>query len=128
MEESSRKIKRNIFLFGGNIIHGVFMIVVNTDFVVDREIKETLGIVRGNTVRATHIGRDIKAAFRNLTGGKVTEYVDMLTEAREEALNEMVEEAEEMGANAVINTRFMTSGVMGGAAELLAYGTAVKLE
>lgn len=104
------------------------MIVVNTDFVQGRKIKETLGVVRGNTVRATHIGRDIKAAFRNLTGGKVTEYVDMLTDAREEAFNEMVEKAEEMDADAVINVRFMTSGVMGGAAELLAYGTAVKLE
>lgn len=104
------------------------MIVVNTDFVKGREIGETLGVVRGNTVRATHVGRDIKAAFRNLTGGKVTEYIDMLTDAREEAFNEMVEKAEEMGADAVINVRFMTSGVMGGAAELLAYGTAVKLE
>ncbi len=104
------------------------MIVVNTDSIEGREIKETLGIVRGNTVRATNVGRDIKATFRNLTGGKVTEYVEMITDAREEALNEMVKEAEEKDADAVINTRFMTSEVMGGAAELLAYGTAVKLD
>ncbi len=102
--------------------------VVNTDFVTGKEIKEVLGLVRGNTVRATHLGRDIKAAFRNLTGGKVTEYSEMMTESREEALNEMIQKAEEMGADAVINVRFMTSSVMGGASEILAYGTAVKLE
>lgn len=104
------------------------MKVVNTDFIPGKEIKETLGTVRGNSVRATHIGRDIKATFRNLTGGSVTEYVEMLTDAREEALNEMVKDAEEMEADAVVNVRFMTSEVMGGAAEILAYGTAVKLE
>lgn len=104
------------------------MKVVNTDFIPGKEIKETLGTVRGNSVRATHIGLDIKAMFRNLTGGSVTEYVEMLTDAREEALNEMVKDAEEMEADAVVNVRFMTSEVMGGAAEILAYGTAVKLE
>lgn len=104
------------------------MIVVNTDFIPGRKIKETLGLVRGNSVRAKHIGKDIKAAFRGIAGGKVTEYIEMLTESREEALNEMVEKAEEMEADAVINVRFMTSSVMGGAAEILAYGTAVKLE
>ncbi len=104
------------------------MKVVNTDFIPGKEIKETLGTVRGNSVRATHIGRDIKASFRNLTGGKVDEYVEMLTDSREEALNEMVKKAEELDADAVINLRFMTSSVMGNAAEILAYGTAVKLE
>lgn len=104
------------------------MIVVNTDFIPGKEIKETLGTVRGNSVRATHIGRDIKAAFRNLTGGRVEEYVEMLTEAREEALNEMVKQAEELDADGVVNLRLMTSQVMGSAAEILAYGTAVKLE
>lgn len=101
---------------------------MNTDFIPGKEIKETIGVARGNSVRATHVGRDIKAAFRNLTGGKVTEYSEMLTESQEEALNEMVEKAKEMEADAIINVRFMTSSVMGGAAEILAYGTAVKLE
>jgi uncharacterized protein YbjQ (UPF0145 family) len=85
-------------------------------------------LVRGSTIRAKHLGKDIMAGFRNITGGKLNEYVEMLSESREEALNEMVEEAEKLGADAVINVRFMTSSVMGGAAEMLAYGTAVKLE
>lgn len=104
------------------------MIVVNTDFVPGKEVKKTLGLVRGNSVRAKHLGKDIKAAVRGITGGRVEEYVEMLSESREEALNEMAERAEEMGADAVINVRFMTSSVMGGAAEILAYGTAVELE
>lgn len=106
----------------------IILIVVNTDFVPGKKVKESLGLVRGNTIRAKGIGKDIKAAFRNIAGGKINEYVDMLTESREEALNEMVEEAEDMGADAVINVRFMTSSVMGSAAEILVYGTAVKLE
>jgi len=104
------------------------MFVVNTDFIPGREIRETIGLVRGSTIRAKHLGKDIMAGFRNITGGKLNEYVEMLSESREEALNEMVEEAEKLGADAVINVRFMTSSVMGGAAEMLAYGTAVKLE
>ncbi|MFO8109607.1 MAG: YbjQ family protein [Thermoplasmata archaeon] len=104
------------------------MILVNTDYVTGREVEETLGLVRGNTVRAAHLGRDIKAGFRGLTGGKVTEYVEMLTDSREEAINEMVEKAESMGADAVINVRFMTSSVMQSAAEVLVYGTAVKFK
>jgi uncharacterized protein YbjQ (UPF0145 family) len=104
------------------------MIVVNTDFIPGREIRETIGLVRGSTIRAKHLGKDIMAGFRNITGGKLNEYVEMLAESREEALNEMVDEAEKLGADAVINVRFMTSAVMGGAAEMLAYGTAVKLE
>lgn len=104
------------------------MIVVNTDFVTGKKVKETLGLVRGNSIRAKHLGKDIKAAFRGVTGGKIDEYVEMLSESREEAVNEMVEKAEKMNADAVINVRFMTSSVMGGAAEILAYGTAVKLE
>ncbi len=104
------------------------MEVVTTDFIPGEEIEETLAMVRGNSIRASHIGRDIKASFRNLTGGKVKEYVEMLTDSREEALNEMVEKAEELDADAVVNVRFMTSSVMGNAAEILAYGTAVKLE
>ncbi len=104
------------------------MIVVNTDFIPGRKIKESLGLVRGNTIRAKHIGKDIKAAFRNIAGGRLDEYVEMLSESREEALNEMLAEAEKKDADAIINVRFMTSSVMGGAAEILAYGTAVSLE
>jgi len=104
------------------------IMMVNTDFIPGREIDEILGMVRGNTVRATNIGRDIKAGFRNLTGGKVDEYVEMLSESREEAINEMMEKAGELGADAVINVRFMTSSVMQSAAEVLVYGTAVKLK
>jgi len=102
--------------------------VVNTDYIPGKEIKETLGLVRGSTIRAKHLGKDIMAGFRNITGGKLNEYVEMLAESREEALNEMVEEATKLSADAVINVRFMTSAVMGGAAEMLAYGTAVKIE
>jgi len=104
------------------------IMMVNTDFIPGREIDEVLGTVRGNTVRATNIGRDIKAGFRGLAGGKVNEYVDMLSESREEAINEMMEKAKELGADAVINVRFMTSSVMQSAAEVLVYGTAVKLK
>lgn len=102
--------------------------MVNTDYIPGKEIKETLGLVRGSTIRAKHLGKDIMAGFRNITGGKLNEYVEMLAESREEALNEMVEEATKLSADAVINVRFMTSAVMGGAAEMLAYGTAVKIE
>jgi uncharacterized protein YbjQ (UPF0145 family) len=104
------------------------MILVNTDFVPHREIQETLGIVRGNTIQAKHIGKDIVAGFRHVVGGEIKEYTDMLSEAREVALQRMTQKAEEQGADAVINVRFITAGVMGGAAEILAYGTAVKLK
>ncbi|KAA0005713.1 MAG: YbjQ family protein [Thermoplasmata archaeon] len=104
------------------------MIITTTDFVPRKKVKEILGLVRGNTIQAKHIGKDIVAGFRNIVGGEIKEYTDMLTEAREIALRRMVEKAEKLGADAVINVRFMTSAVMGGAAEILAYGTAVKLE
>jgi len=104
------------------------MIIVNTDFIPGREIKETLGLVRGNTIQAKNIGKDIVAGFRQLVGGEIKEYTEMLSEAREIALQRMVDKAEKLGADAVINVRFMTSAVMGAAAEILAYGTAVKLE
>ena len=103
------------------------MIIVNTDFVTGRELKEILGLVRGNTVQAKSIGKDIKAGFRNIAGGEVKEYTEMLAESREIALKRMIEKAEKINADAVINIRFMTSAIMGGAAEILAYGTAVKL-
>ena len=104
------------------------MIIVTTDFVQGKEIKETIGLVRGNTIQAKSIGKDIKAGFRHMAGGEIKEYTEMLAEAREIALNRMEEKAKKMGANAVINLRFMTSAIMGGAAEILAYGTAVKLK
>ena len=104
------------------------MIIVNTDFVAGREIKETLGLVRGNTVQAKSIGKDIKAGFRNIAGGEIKEYTDMLSESREIAIKRMIDKAQKLNADAVINVRFMTSSIMAAAAEILAYGTAVKLK
>jgi len=104
------------------------MIITNTDFVTGKEIKELLGLVRGNTIQAKGIGKDIKAGFRNIAGGEIKEYTEMLAEAREIALKRMGEKAQNLGADAIINVRFMTSSIMGGAAEILAYGTAVKLK
>jgi len=104
------------------------MQIVNTDEVAGFRVTEHLGLVRGNTIRAKHIGKDFMAAMRQIVGGEIKEYTEMLTEARNEALVRMTAEAERIGADAVVNVRFMTSQVMTGAAELLAYGTAVKLE
>lgn len=103
------------------------MIVTTTHTVSGKRIARTLGLVRGNTIRARHVGRDITAFLRNIVGGEISEYTKMMGEAREQALDRMVEEAEELGGNAVVGTRFMTSMLMAGAAELLAYGTAVVL-
>jgi len=89
---------------------------------------KVLGLVRGSTVRARHVGRDIMAGLRNLVGGEVGEYTKLLAESREDSLRRMTEQAEQMGANAVIGMRFMTSMIMGGAAEILSYGTAVVVE
>jgi len=104
------------------------MIVTTTDFIPGREIKEILGVVKGNTIQAKHIGKDIVAGFRQVVGGEIREYTEMLSEAREIALQRMIEKAEKMGADAIVNVRFMTSAVMASAAEILAYGTAVKLK
>jgi uncharacterized protein YbjQ (UPF0145 family) len=104
------------------------MIIVNTDFVTGKEVKEVLGLVRGNTIQAKSIGKDFKAGLRHIAGGEIKEYTDMLAESREIALKRMEEKAIKLGADAVINLRFMTSSIMGGAAEILAYGTAVKLK
>ena len=104
------------------------MIVVTSQTVAGKEIKETLGIVRGNTIRARHIGKDIKALLRHMVGGEITDYTKLMGESREQALDRMVENAKELGANAVVCVRFTTSTLMGGAAELLAYGTAVTVE
>lgn len=103
------------------------MIIVTTDFIPGREITEALGVVRGSTIRAKHIGKDIMAGLRMMVGGEVKEYTQMLTEARNESARRMESHAEKLGADAIINLRFMTSQVMSGAAEMLAYGTAVKL-
>ena len=104
------------------------MILVNTDFVPEKNIKKSLGLVKGNTIRARHFGRDIMAGFRNFVGGEITDYTKMMAEAREQALDRMIEEAEGLGANAIVNVRFSTSYVMQSAAEILVYGTAVVLE
>ncbi len=102
------------------------MIVVNTETVPGHQVAEALGVVRGSTIRAKHIGRDIMASLRNIVGGEVKEYTEMLTETRNESVQRMKQEARALGADAVVNLRFTTSQVMAGAAELLAYGTAVR--
>lgn len=104
------------------------MIIVTTDSIPGHRVVETLGIARGNTIRAKHIGKDILAGLRMLIGGEIKEYTVMLTEARNAAIQRMEWDAQNMDADAVVNVRFVTSQVMTGAAELLAYGTAVKLE
>ncbi|MBW6470791.1 MAG: YbjQ family protein [Methanosarcinaceae archaeon] len=103
------------------------MMIVNTDYIAGKEITQTLGMARGSTIQAKNIGKDIMAVLRNIVGGELTEYSKMLEDAREKAINRMVDDAERMGADAVINVRFMTAMVMAGSAEILAYGTAVKL-
>ena len=104
------------------------MIVTTTETVADRRITKVLGLVRGNTIRARHIGKDITAAFKNLAGGEITDYTKMLAESREQALDRMIEDAAALGADAVVAVRFTTSSVMQGAAEILVYGTAVRCE
>ena len=104
------------------------MIIVTSETIHGKRITKTLGLVRGNTIRARHIGKDILAVFRNMVGGEILEYTKLMAESREQALDRMVDEAKRIGANAVIGVRFMTTEVMSGAAELLAYGTAVKIE
>ena len=103
------------------------LIVTTTETVAGREIAETIGIVKGSTVRARNIGRDIGAGLRGIVGGEVKTYTQMTTAARDEAYNRMVNQAIEMGADAVVGVRFTTSMVMAGASEMLAFGTAVKL-
>ncbi len=104
------------------------MIIVSTDFIKGREIKETLGLVRGNTIKAKWFGKDIMSGLRQIVGRELKEYTEMLTEAREEATQRMLQEAEKLGADAIINVRYTTSQVMASAAEILVYGTAVKLK
>lgn len=104
------------------------IIIVNTDYIAGKEIETTVGLVKGSTIKARHIGSDIGAGLRNLVGGEVKGYTKMIDEARDEALDRMKREAEKLGADAIINIRFTTSQVMAGASEILAYGTAVKLK
>ena len=104
------------------------MILANTDYIPGKKIIKIVGLVRGNTIRARHIGLDIMAGLRTIVGGEVREYTKMLAETREQSIDRMTEEAIQLGANAIINIRFSTSMIMKGAAELLAYGTAVKVE
>ncbi len=104
------------------------MIVVTTDEIVGKKVTRVLGLVRGNTVRARHLGKDIMAGLRGLVGGEVHEYTKLLAESREHSLDRMVDEAKSLGANAVVCLRFMTSQVAPNMAELLAYGTAVVIE
>jgi len=104
------------------------MIVVNTETVAGYRVAQVKGIVQGNTVRAKHAGRDIAAGFKNLVGGELKGYTELLTESRREAIERMMGQAQQLGANAIVNVRFTTSAVTSGAAELYAYGTAVIVQ
>ncbi len=103
------------------------MIIVNTDFITGKDI-ETLGIVKGSIVQSKNIGRDLMSSFKTIVGGELKSYSDMLNEARAIATKRMIDEAEKMGADAVVNTRYSSSSVMQGAAEVITYGTAVKFK
>jgi uncharacterized protein YbjQ (UPF0145 family) len=104
------------------------MIVTTSPTIAGKEIKKTFGLVKGNTIRARHIGKDILAVFKNIFGGEIQEYTKLMAESREQAIDRMTSEAKELGANAVINCRFSTSYIMQNAAEILVYGTAIYVE
>ncbi len=104
------------------------MIVVTASTVAGKRIVKTCGLVRGNTIRARHIGKDIVAVFKNILGGEIEEYTKLLGESREQALDRMISEAQALGANAIVDVRFSTSYIMANAAEILVYGTAVVIE
>ncbi|NCN05784.1 MAG: YbjQ family protein [Spirochaetales bacterium] len=104
------------------------MIIVTTPEVPGKKIVRVLGLARGNTIRARHIGRDIAAVFKNIVGGEISDYTKMMSEAREQALDRLSEDAAQLGANAVVQVRFSTTSMMQGAAEFMAYGTAVVVE
>ncbi|MCK4511601.1 YbjQ family protein [bacterium] len=104
------------------------MIVVTTDSIPGRRVVKTLGLVKGNTIRARHVGKDILAGLKGLVGGEISEYTKMVAESREQCIDRVTEEAGALGANAVVGLRFTTASMMQGAAELLAYGTAVIME
>ena len=104
------------------------MIITTSDQVEGKKITKTIGMVKGSTIRARHLGRDFMAGLRGVVGGEITEYTKMMAESREQAIQRMVEDAEKQGANAIIGMRFTTSMVMQNASEILAYGTAVVVE
>jgi uncharacterized protein YbjQ (UPF0145 family) len=104
------------------------IILTTASEVPDKKVVQVLGVVRGNTVRARNIGRDIGAGFKSMVGGEIKTYTDMIANARDEAYNRMINQAIDLGADAIIGMRFMTSMIMQGASEMLAYGTAVKLK
>ncbi len=104
------------------------MITVSTNEIAGKTIKKTLGLVEGNTIRARNVGRDILAGLKNIIGGEIEEYTKLMAESRDQALDRMSKQAEDLGANAVVGVRFSTSYIMGSAAEILAYGTAVICE
>jgi len=104
------------------------MIMLTTSEMEGKKIKKVLGLVKGNTVRARNIGRDLLAALRTIVGGEIKDYTKLMAQSREQAMDRMVEEAESMGANAIVNVRFATSYIMQNAAEILVYGTAVIME
>ncbi|MGB2768537.1 MAG: YbjQ family protein [Candidatus Zixiibacteriota bacterium] len=104
------------------------MIITTSNEIPGKRMVKTLGLVKGNTIRARHVGRDIMALFRHMVGGEVSDYTKMMAESREQALDRMTQQAQKRGANAVVCLRFSTSFIMSGAAEILAYGTAVVVE
>ena len=104
------------------------MIITNTDSVPNREVTEILGVVRGNSVRAKHIGRDLMAGLKGIVGGEISGYTELLADSREEAYKRMTEDAESLGADAILNVLFVTSMIAQTMSEMLAYGTAVKLK
>ena len=104
------------------------MLLSTTDEIVGKKIVRHVGLAKGNTIRARHIGRDILAILRHIVGGEITDYTKMMAESREQAIDRMIEDAQNMGANAVVKMSFSTSMIMGGASEILAYGTAVVVE
>ena len=103
------------------------VLLSNTESIPGRQIVEFYGVVTGNTVRAKHVGKDIMAGLKNIVGGELAGYTELLADSREEATERMIRQAESMGANAVVNVRFATSSITQGASELFAYGTAVKV-
>ena len=104
------------------------MLLSTTDTINGKKIVRHIGLVRGNTIRARHIGRDIMAIIRHIIGGEITDYTKMMAESREQAIDRMIEDAQNLGANAIVHMSFSTQMVMGGASEILAYGTAVVVE
>lgn len=104
------------------------MIIVTTDYIPGKEIKDVCGLVKGSTVQSKHIGKDIMAGLRTIVGGEITEYTEMMEEARQKAIERMTVDAEKLGANAIVSMRFQTSSIMQNASEIIAYGTAVVIE